>query len=324
MMGGQTMTKWYVKDLSKLTHVSVQTLHHYDRIDLLKPSMRLANGYRLYSESDLLKLQQIIALKFFGFDLVQIKNLLEGEVDMVEHFAIQSKFLQEKAKSLQNASNALNNIITEHSVDKSLPWENVIQLIEVYRMAQQLEKTWAGKIFTPDELKSYANFEQELKKRFSDQQMKAFEQQWAEIIQDVKTNINNDPTSSIGVALGKRCMAWVNAYYGNKYAGIRTVIWEKGFKENHFEEDEGAISSEVFQWLDGAISAYFRARIMKVLSDVSAKSFEEGVAEWEELLTEMHGDDKKANNDIFEAIFQHEQIAPHAKAWVKQYVKKYG
>ena len=190
-------------------------------------------------------------------------------------------------------------------------------------MAQQLKKTWAGKIFTPDELKSYANFEQELKKRFSDQQMKTFKQQWAGIIQDVKSNINDEPTSDNGVALGKRCMDWVNAYYGKKYAGIRTVIWEKGFKENHFDKDEGAIPSEVFHWLDEAISAYFRARIMKVLSDVSKKSLEEGVAEWEKLLSEMHGDDKKANKHIVDAIFQNEQIAPPAKEWVKQYVKKY-
>ncbi len=48
------MTQWYVKDLSKLTNVSVQTLHHYDRIDLLKPSVRLANGYRVYSENEVL------------------------------------------------------------------------------------------------------------------------------------------------------------------------------------------------------------------------------------------------------------------------------
>lgn len=46
------MAEWYVKDLSKLTGVSVQTLHHYDRIDLLKPSVRLSNGYRIYSETD--------------------------------------------------------------------------------------------------------------------------------------------------------------------------------------------------------------------------------------------------------------------------------
>lgn len=69
------MTQWFVKDLSRLTGVSVQTLHHYDRIQLLKPSLRLVNGYRVYSENDLLKLQQIIALKFFGFELSQIKTL---------------------------------------------------------------------------------------------------------------------------------------------------------------------------------------------------------------------------------------------------------
>ena len=59
------MTQWYVKDVSKITGVSVQALHHYDRIDLLKPSYRRANGYRLYSEKDLMTLQQIVALKFF-------------------------------------------------------------------------------------------------------------------------------------------------------------------------------------------------------------------------------------------------------------------
>ncbi|MBV8801763.1 MAG: MerR family transcriptional regulator, partial [Gammaproteobacteria bacterium] len=79
------MTQWYVKDLSKLTHISVQTLHYYDRIGLLKPSVRLPNGYRLYSENDLLKLQQIIALKFFGFALPQIKKLLSSDVNMLDH-----------------------------------------------------------------------------------------------------------------------------------------------------------------------------------------------------------------------------------------------
>jgi DNA-binding transcriptional MerR regulator len=77
------MTQWYVKELSQLTQVSVQTLHHYDRMGLLMPSVRLPNGYRLYSEKDLLKLQQILALKFFGFELAQIKTLLATEVNVL-------------------------------------------------------------------------------------------------------------------------------------------------------------------------------------------------------------------------------------------------
>ena len=57
-----------VGQLAKQICLSVRTLHHYDKIGLLKPMLRQSNGYRLYSEEDLVKLQQIIALKFFGFE----------------------------------------------------------------------------------------------------------------------------------------------------------------------------------------------------------------------------------------------------------------
>ena len=313
------MNQWYVKELSNLTHVSVQTLHHYDRIDLLKPSMRLANGYRLYSEKDLLKLQQIIALKFFGFDLLQIKKLLEGEVDIIEHFTIQSRFLEEKADALKETSQALKNIIAEHSQDKSIPWKNVIQLIEVYRMAQQLEKTWAGKIFTPEQFKTYASFKQEIKSRFTDSQLNEMGKQWAEIIKEVDDNLNINPENDFGIALGKRSMDLVNTYYGKKYAGLRTTIWEKGFQENKID-DEGAISKEVVSWLDKAISAYFRSSIMNVLSQIETEPHSKVVQQWEDLLVEMHGDDNAANNHILEAILQNDNINQKAKNWVKKYM----
>lgn len=86
------MTQWFVKNLSKLTGITVQTLHHYDRIQLLKPSLRLDNGYRVYSEKDLLKLQQIIALKFFGFELSQIKTLLSEEKDALKHLVTRLRY----------------------------------------------------------------------------------------------------------------------------------------------------------------------------------------------------------------------------------------
>ena len=94
------MTQWYVKDLSKLTGISVQTLHHYDRINLLTPSLRLRNGYRVDSEKDLLKLQQILALKFFGFELRQIKGLMIGKINAYDQLFIQAQLLSKKAHTL--------------------------------------------------------------------------------------------------------------------------------------------------------------------------------------------------------------------------------
>src|SRR5476651_2629119 len=105
------MTQWYVNELSKLTNVSVRTLHHYDKIGLLKPSIRLENNYRSYSEKDLLKLQQIIALKFFGFELSRIKTLMQEEINIFDHFRAQQEFLEKQVKSLQAARGTLETIL---------------------------------------------------------------------------------------------------------------------------------------------------------------------------------------------------------------------
>ena len=49
-----------VKDVARLAGVSVRTLHHYDSIGLLVPRIRTDAGYRLYTDADLLRLQQIL------------------------------------------------------------------------------------------------------------------------------------------------------------------------------------------------------------------------------------------------------------------------
>ena len=60
-------------DFARLAGVTVRTLHHYDRIGLLKPSSYTSAGYRLYRKQDLIRLQQIVTLKFIGFSLNQIR-----------------------------------------------------------------------------------------------------------------------------------------------------------------------------------------------------------------------------------------------------------
>jgi DNA-binding transcriptional MerR regulator len=52
--------KYSVNQVSKLSGVSVRTLHYYDEIGLLKPMGLAKNGYRFYGEEQLLKLQQIL------------------------------------------------------------------------------------------------------------------------------------------------------------------------------------------------------------------------------------------------------------------------
>lgn len=70
-------TSYQVRHVSSLTGVTVRTLHHYDEIGLLSPAGRSAAGYRLYSDDDLLRLQQILLFRESGLALEQIRRILD-------------------------------------------------------------------------------------------------------------------------------------------------------------------------------------------------------------------------------------------------------
>ncbi|MPR36854.1 MerR family transcriptional regulator [Salmonirosea aquatica] len=71
------MKSFSVKKVSKISGVSVRTLHHYDSIGLLKPSHRTEAGYRYYDEARLLRLQQILFYRELGFSLRQVREILD-------------------------------------------------------------------------------------------------------------------------------------------------------------------------------------------------------------------------------------------------------
>ena len=66
-----------VKEVSRITGVSVRTLHHYDAIGLLKPTRVTEAGYRLYDDTALARLQTILLFRELEFPLKEIKELLE-------------------------------------------------------------------------------------------------------------------------------------------------------------------------------------------------------------------------------------------------------
>jgi DNA-binding transcriptional MerR regulator len=314
------MTQWFVKDLSKLTGVSVQTLHHYDRIDLLKPSVRLANGYRVYSQKDLLQLQQIVALKFFGFGLSQIKALLTDTAGMLEHFSVQAQFLQQKANTLLNASETLKSIVSGVKDNKSISWETIIQLIEVYRMTQQLENSWVKEIFTPEELKQYVAFETELKTNSTPEQKASFEKDWSNLVEEIINHLSHDPKSQTGVRLGKKCMLLINGLYGKKYAHLRTKIFEKGFGEGKGLEEVG-LTPEIVSWLDQAMDSYWRQRIYDILAQVGKATPSEVLSLWNTVLDDMYGDSSHRKNALLDLAIQDDQISNDAKKWLKSLSK---
>src|SRR5512136_506771 len=74
-----------IGDFSKLAHVSIKTLHHYDELGLLSPvQVDRYNGYRFYEVGQLSRLNRILALKDLGFSLEQVANLLKEDLPTAE------------------------------------------------------------------------------------------------------------------------------------------------------------------------------------------------------------------------------------------------
>ncbi|NKB89329.1 MAG: MerR family transcriptional regulator [Acidobacteria bacterium] len=68
-----------VGEVAEVAKVTIRTLHHYDEIGLLSPSGRSGSGYRLYSETDIERLQHIRFYRDLGLALEEIRTTIEAE-----------------------------------------------------------------------------------------------------------------------------------------------------------------------------------------------------------------------------------------------------
>lgn len=90
-----------VKEVSKITGVSVRTLHHYDAIGLLKPTKVTEAGYRMYDDTALSRLQNILLFRELQFPLKEIKAILDSpDFDPSEAIAQQIRLLELQYKHL--------------------------------------------------------------------------------------------------------------------------------------------------------------------------------------------------------------------------------
>src|SRR5215469_2564535 len=101
--------RYQVHEFAALAEVRAKALRHYDRLRLLKPSRTVA-GYRVYAESDLHRLEQIVALKFLGLPLKQIKRLLDRGAPLSKTLLGQRTMLEEKRQLLDCATNAIQDV----------------------------------------------------------------------------------------------------------------------------------------------------------------------------------------------------------------------
>src|SRR5215204_4031658 len=122
------MGRYYrVGEVAAMTRVSVQTLHHYDRIGLLRPALHSAGGYRLYGETELLRLQQILTLRYLGFPLKRIGELLDrADFDLVASLRVQRQVLHDRIAELERIAAAVGDLVDRRLATGEWSWQLVI------------------------------------------------------------------------------------------------------------------------------------------------------------------------------------------------------
>lgn len=91
-----------VGQVSGFAGITVRTLHHYDTAGLLSPSGRSPAGYRLYSDADLARLQQILFYRELGFPLDEIATILEDpQANALDHLRARHRLLNDQIATLQ-------------------------------------------------------------------------------------------------------------------------------------------------------------------------------------------------------------------------------
>jgi len=186
------------REFAKRAGVTVRALHHYDRLSLLKPSGRTASGYRLYSDRDLVRLEQIVALKFIGFPLSQIRDLLHGkDLDLSTMLRQQRQIIAEKREHLDRAINAIERAEEVVVTGQEPDWESFRKIIEVIQM--QTRKDWMKKYYTEEQLA-------DLRKRWSPEVQAKSERGWAALVRDTEAAISrgDDPGGTTGLQLAER------------------------------------------------------------------------------------------------------------------------
>ena len=101
-----------VGEVSTLLGVSVRALHHWDETGLVHPSRRSAAGYRLYCETDIMRIQQVLVYRQTGMNLADIKMVLdEPETDAMTHLHRQRKLVQGQISHLQQMLNSIDMVM---------------------------------------------------------------------------------------------------------------------------------------------------------------------------------------------------------------------
>lgn len=208
---------YHINEFKKLSGVSVRTLRFYDKIGLLKPVSKTEGGHRLYSNTELKKLQQIQFLKTIGFQLSEIKIMLESEEwDWSKSLMKQLSYVIKEKDRLSKIEISLRELINGIAIDGEE--FKIKKIIDLYNNKDAKEAL----NYSRDEL----NFKN------------------TEVLEKLPNMASSDPDSLEWIALVGQLKKYMHLGYSN--SRIQNIIERMDVKKGEDFNDEDAFLDKLW------------------------------------------------------------------------------
>lgn len=244
------MKQFTTGEFAKLAGVTIRTLRYYDKQGLLTPSHHTEAGFRLYSESDFPKLQQILTLKFIGLSLTEIKQLLTSDTYEIEKLLVKQKLIMnEKIAQSQTILSAIQEAQKTITKTKRLNWEQFASIIKAVSMSNNTH--WINAFFTQEQLERLA------KKQSTFTEQKEVGLVWKKLYEDIRANMDKSPESEEAQTLLDRWQRLAHQFVNGDedlIEGLRRVYQNidqvQASERQMYDENK-----DVFQFITKAVAA---------------------------------------------------------------------
>ncbi|WP_346294160.1 MerR family transcriptional regulator [Sphaerothrix gracilis] len=236
-----------IGELAKQTGLSVRTLHYYDEIGLLVPSHRTEADHRLYSDQDIIRLQQILSLRQLGLSLSEIQDCLASpEFSLPQVIDLHRSRLRDQIALSQTLLTRLNDLARELEATQSVAVENLIETMETITMTTQY--------FTPEQ-------QAVLDHRFQER-----EGEWQALLTEIQTAIasGTDLHSPTMHHLARRWLGSMKTFVRGD-SDIYTALTRMYQEEGPSAESWGGMNASTFETMLKAVSLLTLGEVTEAL-----------------------------------------------------------
>jgi DNA-binding transcriptional MerR regulator len=194
-----------VGELARRTGLTVRTLHHYDEIGLLKPSLHSEAGYRLYTAADVARLQQVLSLRQLGFALEEVRDCLDRSgFAPLEVIRLHVTRLREQIELQRKLCERLEALAEHFRTAEEVSADEFLYTIEVMTMIE--------KYYTPEQLAQI----EDRKAALGEERFKEANAEWPLLFAAVRAEMEagTDPTDPKVQALAQKWYGLLDEFTG--------------------------------------------------------------------------------------------------------------